>query len=97
MFPAEGERRLISAMTPSLPSGRRSAAAKEGGLGSAAFSAVNSSSSTGRSSAAISWRFHAMISVSLSDIRPTEHTEHTEDKAENISVYSVYSVGSLVP
>ncbi len=66
MSPAEGERRLISAMTASRPSRRRRAAAKDGGRGSSASSRASSASGTGRSSGAISRRFQFMISVSLS-------------------------------
>jgi hypothetical protein len=95
MAPAEGERRLISAMTASCPSARRRAAAKDGGGGNEACRAASSARGTGRTSAAISCRFQAMISVSLSDIRDhgTQGSEGTQSR--KISVYSAGPAGKL--
>ena len=63
--PADGERRLISAMTASRPSARRRAEAKGGG-GRSALARASSPADTARNNGAISRRLWAMISISLS-------------------------------
>ncbi len=50
MAPAEGDRRLISEMTASFPSGRRKASRNDGGRGRVRLRACNSSAKTGRRS-----------------------------------------------
>src|SRR5688500_11743915 len=91
MSPAEGERRLISEMTASEPSARHSAVANEGGLGSDALVFASSASVTKRSDGAISRRFHAMISVSLSGIRCSRNTRNTrKTKPKNFRVFRVF-------
>src|SRR5215203_3283357 len=84
MVPADGERRLISEMIASEPSARRSAVANEGGRGNEASSFASSASETVRNSEAISRRFHAMISVSLSDIRMIAAKRDTGRKKQSV-------------
>src|SRR5688572_23488715 len=84
MSPAEGERRLISEMTASVPSARRRALAKDVGRGWEASARASSDSETSRRSGAISRRFQAMISVSLSDILSRKGGDHeTHEIHEN--------------
>jgi hypothetical protein len=62
---------------------RRRAAANDGGLGRLASSCASSSAATGRTSGAISRRFQAMISVSLSAMRvTTKHTNGTKTRPD---------------
>src|SRR5258708_20867149 len=86
----DGERRLISAITASLPSARRNADRKEGGRGSEASSRASSASETTRMSGAISRRFHAMISVSLSDMFAHETHERTRMETLFFRVFRVF-------
>src|SRR5438045_170047 len=90
MSPADGERRLISEITASLPSARFSAERNDGGRGRLALSFANSDSGTGRSSGAISLRFHAMISVSLSDIRLPRNTRTTRKPEQSSRIFRVF-------
>src|SRR4051812_18301588 len=91
MSPAEGERRLISAITPSRPSARRNAVANDGGRGRAASTRASSTSETSRNDDAISRRFHAMISVSLSDMKGPRNTRNTQNsKPKNFRVFPVF-------
>ena len=83
-------------MTASLPSSRRSAAATEGGRASERLNCSSSGTETSRKDGASSRRFHAMISVSLSDISPTEHPEHAEFKAYFFRVFRWFR-GQILP